>query len=135
MDRGAIVQELQREPAVVFAILFGSRVQTSARAGSDWDIGVYLDDALDAGERARIRARLIAALEPAIRADVVVLNEAPALLSRRVLDGERLFVRDERAWVRFFVRTLGAAGDEAHWRELHARERARRLEEGRFGRP
>jgi hypothetical protein len=41
----------------------------------------------------------------------------------------------ERAWVRFAVQTLAAAGDEAHWSELHARERERRLAEGRFGRP
>jgi hypothetical protein len=27
------------------------------------------------------------------------------------------------------------SGDEAYWREFHARERERRLAEGRFGRP
>lgn len=134
MDRDRILAELLRVPAVVFATLFGSRMQGRARGDSDWDVAIYLEDALDAGERARIRSRLIAALEPALRADVVVLNDAPTLLARRALEGERLFVRDERVWVRFFVRTLSAAGDEAHWHDLHARERARRLEEGRFGR-
>ena len=135
MNRDRILAELARVPAVSFATLFGSRAEARARDDSDWDVAIHLDDTLDAGERSRIRSRLIAALEPALRADVVILNDAPALLARRALEGERLIVRDERAWVRFFVRTLSAAGDEAHWHELHARERARRLEEGRFGRP
>jgi predicted nucleotidyltransferase len=135
MERERIAEVTAEAPGVLFATLFGSRAEDRARADSDWDVGVYLDDALDARERERIRLRLVAALEPATAVDVVILNEAPALLARRALDGERLFVRDRCAFVRFFVRTLGAAGDEAYWRDLHARERARRLAEGRFGRP
>jgi predicted nucleotidyltransferase len=135
MERERIETELARTPGVAFATLFGSRVAGGVRSDSDWDVAVYLDDALAPDERARIRARLIASLEPQVRVDVVILNEAPALLARRALEGERLLLRDRRAWVRFVVRTLAAAGDEAYWRDLHARERERRLEEGRFGRP
>jgi predicted nucleotidyltransferase len=135
MDRERIAEEIARTPRILFAVLFGSRAMDRARAGSDWDVGIYLDEALDAEARARIRDRLIAALEPSTHVDVVLLNDAPALLARRALDGEKLLVRDRRAWVRFAVRTLAAAGDEAFWRDLHARERQRRLEEGRFGRP
>jgi predicted nucleotidyltransferase len=133
--RERIAEATASLPGAVFATLFGSRADDRARSDSDWDVGVYLDDALDARERSRIRLRLVAALEPAIQVDVVILNDAPALLARRALDGERLFIRDQRTFVRFFVRTLAAAGDEAFWRDLHARERARRLAEGRFGRP
>jgi predicted nucleotidyltransferase len=135
MDRERIAAAVAAEPAVSFATLFGSRAADCARADSDWDVGVHLDESVDARGRERARLRLVAALEPAIRVDVVILNDAPALLARRALEGEHLFVRDRRAFVRFFVRTLAAAGDEAFWRDLHARERARRLEEGRFGRP
>ena len=119
----------------MFATLFGSRGSGAARSDSDWDIGIYFDDAIDSEARMRTRARLAAALEPAIQVDLVILNDAPAALARRALDGEILVLHDRRAWVRFFVRTLAAAGDEAYWSELHARERARRLEGGRFGRP
>lgn len=135
MERDRIAGELARAPEVVFATLFGSRAGGGGRADSDWDLAVYLDDALDAAARARVRARVVAALEPAARVDVVVLNDAPALLARQALGGEKLVVRDRRAFVRFAVRTLAAAGDEAFWRDLHARERKRRLAEGRFGRP
>ena len=47
----------------------------------------------------------------------------------------KLFVRDPTVHVRFVVRTLAAAGDEAIWRRLHAEERQRRIREGAFGRP
>ena len=135
MAREQIDAAVAETPGVLFATLFGSRATDRARGDSDWDVAIYLDDALDGRERDRIRARLIAALEPGIRVDVVILNDAPALLARRALDGEQLLVRDRRAWVRFFVRTLAAAGDEAFWRDLHARARERRLSEGRYGRP
>ena len=67
--------------------------------------------------------------------DVVLLNDAPPLLAQRVLQGERIFIRDRFAYVRFFVRTAALAGDEQYWRQLHAQTRKQRLEEGRFGRP
>jgi predicted nucleotidyltransferase len=135
MERDRIEAELAGTPEVAFATLFGSRAAGEGRPDSDWDVAVYLDDALTAADRARVRVRLVAALEPAARVDVVVLNEAPALLARRALDGQKLLVRDRRAFVRFAVRTLAEAGDEAFWRDLHARERRRRLAEDRFGRP
>jgi predicted nucleotidyltransferase len=120
---------------VRFALLFGSRASGRARADSDWDVAIHLDPALERDERARVRARLIAALEPRDRVDVVLLEEAPALLGHRALQGRILLMRDRELYSRFFVRTLALAGDEAHWNELHARARRRRLEEGRFGRP
>lgn len=134
MERERITSELLHIPGVAFAVLFGSRSKQVARADSDWDIAIWFDDSVPAADRARARLALIAALEPAIPVDVVILNEAATLLARRALDGEPLVMRDRRAWVRFAVRTLAAAGDELYWNELHARERIKRLEEGRFGR-
>lgn len=135
MDRARIEQEIARTPGILFASLFGSRAGGRPRPASDWDVAIFLDESLDAGARARVRSRLVAALEPSISVDVVLLNDAPPLLARRALAGELIQVNDRRAFVRFFVKTLAAAGDEAFWHDLHARERARRLEEGRFGRP
>jgi hypothetical protein len=133
--RTQIARVMQRLPGVLFATLFGSRARDRARADSDWDVAIYLDERLAARERDAVRAELIASLEPAIPVDVVILNDAPPLLARRALEGDPIAVADRRAWVRFFVRTLAAAGDEEHWRRLHAAARERRLAEGRFGRP
>jgi predicted nucleotidyltransferase len=131
----AIVAALTAEPSVRFALLFGSRATTSARADSDWDVGVFLDPDLDAAARWRVRTSLIAGLAPAVQTDVVVLNDAPPLLAHRALQGRRLLERDPVAYSRFFVKTLAEAGDQRYWNELHARERARRLAGGTFGRP
>ena len=133
--RARIALLLAETSEVRFALLFGSRAGGAPRPDSDWDLAVYLSGTLDSAERASVRDRLIASLEPELRLDLVVLNDAPPLLAHQALKGERILMRDEPAFVRFVVRTLAASGDEAHWRELHARERHHRLARGRFGRP
>jgi predicted nucleotidyltransferase len=133
--RTRLKDRLAEAPELRFALLFGSRVTGGARPDSDWDLAVYLADELTPEERAATRDRLVVAIEPRDRVDLVILNDAPPLLAHRALCGEKLFSRDEVAFVRFAVRILAAAGDEAYWRELHARERRMRLEQGRFGRP
>jgi len=125
---------IEADPAVLFATLFGSRASGSPRDDSDWDLAVFFDPSLDAQSRASRHARLIADLEPEFRVDLIVLNDAPPLVAHRALLGERLFVRDRSAYVRFFVHTLALAFDESHWNEIHANARRHRLAEGTFGR-
>jgi len=134
-EDGHIEDLLAATPEVVFAFLFGSRAAGRERSDSDWDIAVFLEPGLDDGQRFDIQRRLVAAIEPSDRADVVVLNDAPALLAHRALRGRLLVMRDRISYTRFFVKAMAQAGDEVYWNELHARERRRRLEEGRFGRP
>jgi hypothetical protein len=123
---------LDAEPAIAFARLFGSRSRGNPRADSDWDIAVYLDESLGAERRFAIRRQLSAALSgPAgPEVDVIILNDAPPLLAHRALQGSELFTRDRRAYVRFFVRTMGELDDERHFRAVHSRERGRRLRGG-----
>jgi len=130
-----ITRALLAEPAVCFALLFGSRVEGSPRSASDWDIAVYVDPTLDARGRLKVRLRLSAALSPAIDVDVAVLNDAPPLLAHRALRGRVLLKRDAREYVRYFVRTLAAAEDARHYQDLHRTARAQRLEGDAYGRP
>ena len=58
LARERIAEVATSQPTVLFATLYGSRADDRARSDSDWDVGVYLDDALDARERSRIRLRL-----------------------------------------------------------------------------
>ena len=120
---------------VVFALLFGSRTKRTSRADSDWDVAVYLADHLTSKQQFHIRLTLLAELEDLGSIDLVVLNDAPPLLAQRALQGERLLIKEPSIFVRFFVRTAATAGDEGFWHGLHAAARARRLEEGQFGRP
>ena len=86
---------------VLEAYLFGSHARGKARADSDVDVAVYIDEtAADEGHwgyRAELTTHLMAALGTD-DVDVVVLNQAPILLYHRVLrDGVRLLSRDLRA--------------------------------------
>jgi predicted nucleotidyltransferase len=131
--RERIVEVLSARPEVIFAVLFGSRSRGRARPDSDWDVGVYLDERTSADDRFRIRRELVAALEPAVPIDLVVLNEAPPLLGHRALSGEPLVMRDRARYVRYFVRTVGASLDQAPMRALHAEARRKRMAERRHG--
>lgn len=138
MDTESRIREkLLGAEGVRFALLFGSRAPGGRpRPDSDWDVAVYLDERLSPADRFAEQVRLSALLSDLGRVDLIVLNDAPPLLAHRVLlHGRRLLVRDQVAFVRFFVRTLAASGDEAHWRQVHEQARRRRLEEGRYGRP
>ncbi len=131
-----IASRLRNRSEVLFALLFGSRASGSTvREDSDWDVGVYLDPALTSQERFRIRLDLIAKLAGVATVDLVVLNDAPALLGHRALQGRLLFARDRVAYVRYFVKTFGMSEDERHYRDVVRAGRERRLREGTFGRP
>ena len=130
-----IVRCLESVDAIVFGFLFGSRAGGRPRPNSDWDVAVYLREDLTLEERFEIRLRLMADLDVLGRVDLVVLNDSPPLLAHRVLQGQRLLVRDASALVRFSVRTAALAEDARHWSEIHLKARLNRLREGRFGRP
>jgi predicted nucleotidyltransferase len=122
-------------PEVLFALVFGSRAEGTARPDSDVDVAVFLTPETEPRERWDARLEIAAALEALGRVDLVVLNDAPPLLAHRALRGVTVLMRDRRAYVRFFVRTLAMAEDERHGREIHRKARMERLKEGRFGRP
>jgi predicted nucleotidyltransferase len=130
-----LADRLSRIEHVRFGLLFGSRAAGRADSGSDWDVAVYLSPELTPRQRLDARLQLIADLEEVGPVDVVILNDAPPLVAQRALQGRRLLTRDASAYVRYFVKTLAAAGDEVPWRHLHRHARQSRLQEGSFGRP
>ena len=86
--------------AVVSAWLFGSHGEKRAHRESDVDVGVLLDRRLapTAAQRFDLRLRLTSDLIHALgmnEVDLVVLNDAPPLLARRILrTGIELFCSD-----------------------------------------
>lgn len=110
LDRNALLARLadalEPRAEVLEAYLFGSRGRGDARAGSDIDVAVYINQ--DLAEKALVgrghwgyQAALISDLMLVLETndiDVVVLNDAPPLLYHRVLrDGVRILSRDLRA--------------------------------------
>ena len=86
--------------AVVAAWLFGSHGEKRAHRESDVDVGVMLDRRLlpTAAQRFDLRLRLTSDLIHALgrnEVDLIVLNDAPPLLARRILrTGIELFCSD-----------------------------------------
>ena len=132
-------EELERRLGDVeeleFAHLFGSQANGTAREDSDWDVAVYFSDSLTSDERFKRRLSLISELETLGNIDLVILNEAPALLGHRALMGLPLVVKNRAVFVRYFVKTLAESEDERYFRQVHIDARQKRLEESRFGRP
>lgn len=102
-------------PEVQGAFLFGSHATGRARADSDIDVAVLLEDALapsDAHQRLRRVIGALAAEIAADRLDVVIPNGAPPALAFQVLKHGRLaYERDPTAVHRFRVRTYSLHAD------------------------
>lgn len=96
----ALRQALEAEPAVGYALLFGSRARGTEHPGSDADVAVGLT--AGAARDVQTLGRLAARLESAAgrRVDLVLLDEAPAPLAYRIFrDGGVLVERDRAALV------------------------------------
>jgi predicted nucleotidyltransferase len=125
----AVANAAKSLPEIQAAFLFGSQASGRARADSDVDVAVLIDDA---AARAAARTRLRRVIEAfaahvaADRLDVVILNDAPPALAFQVLkSGELAFERDRVALHRFRVRTYARHSDfeptERFFREVTRR--------------
>lgn len=134
-DPGTLVERLggvlREQEDVRLAFLFGSRARGRARPDSDVDVGVLLDDGLARTDRGATIRRIAARLGRVVSStlvDLVVLNDAPALLRHRVLrDGVVLFQRSPEERVRFAVTTIREHQDQQIRRERATGERIQRL--------
>jgi predicted nucleotidyltransferase len=98
--REALRRVLEREPAVLYALLFGSAARGTLRADSDVDVALELS--ADASRTSYAFGRLVSRLESAAArpVDLVLLDEAPAPLAYRIFrDGDVLLERDHAALV------------------------------------
>jgi hypothetical protein len=109
--QSAVAEALaERVSGVVSAYLFGSVAEGRAHRESDVDIGLLLsrDVYPQPSDRFEARLRLIGLLRAVVgrEVDLVILNDAPPLLARRIMtDAQRVAVFDQEA-DRAFRRTM-----------------------------
>ncbi|MGH2706187.1 MAG: type VII toxin-antitoxin system MntA family adenylyltransferase antitoxin [Actinomycetota bacterium] len=131
-----LADRLRTERDVLVAYLFGSAARGRSGSLSDVDVAVLFAEGASFGTR---HLELIDAVTEVVgseRADVVVLNEAPAALAYRVLKhGRAIVVRDERARLDHWCRTVETYLDMEPIRRRIEEGLRHRLQEGRFGRP
>jgi predicted nucleotidyltransferase len=119
---------------VRLAFLFGSRALGHARDDSDFDVAVLVDEDLagpDRGETIRALAARLGREVSSTLLDLVILNDAPALLRHRVLrDGVVIFERSPEERVRFSIQTLRDYQDGYIRREAFRKRRIQKLQSG-----
>ena len=130
--------ELERQPDVLEAYLFGSTARGEAGALSDIDVGVQFDAEVTGTSPAVRAAELAADLGSALgtnAVEVVALNGAPPLLHHRILrDGVRLVARDVEAATRRAGEALSRYCDYQPQLEKIEAAHRRRIAAGEFGR-
>ena len=117
----AISAYFKNDPRIVAAYLFGSRAKNKARPDSDWDLAVLLKPEVSEAEYLSLRLSCMAGLEKDIKEDIdiVILNEAGAVLRHQVLStGKLIWGADPKALVRFKARTWI---DYMDWQPYQAR--------------
>ncbi len=138
-ERAALAQRFAAEDDVVAAYLFGSQARGQAGPLSDVDLGAWLDPALDRDRRWKRQLDLIGLGTGTLRTNevqVIVLNDAPPLLTHRVLrDGIVLADSDPPQRVRLETDAIIRYLDTMPLREEMSRGLRQRMAEGNYGRP
>ncbi len=112
----AVLNVLAGTNGIVSAYLFGSVAEGRAHRESDVDLGVLLARSAFPTSADRFEARLYLAgrLRALLRrdADVVILNDCPPQLARRILtEGRQIVLHDHEASRAFLRTTLSRAAD------------------------
>ncbi len=93
---------------VIFAYLFGSQARGDVGRLSDLDIAVCFAETVGPDERFELRLEVLGELTDLFKTDdvdLIVFNDAPPLLTHRVLkEGLLLFSADDRIRVEFETR-------------------------------
>ncbi len=85
---------LERDPRVLFAVLFGSSVDGTVRDDSDVDVGVLFSAPLSSVEFFEFYQSLVTQLPEIAELDLIDLHRASSVLAFESLCGRRLVVRD-----------------------------------------
>ncbi len=132
----ALVQVLQAQDFIDFAVLFGSAATGRMTPMSDIDIGIYVTRDLDLPEL----GHLITDLERVTQGrdvDVLVVNPLPrtrpALAFESVVKGQLLFARNMERYLEFKTRCMLAYMDTEHLRRSVDEAFRRRVAQGQIG--
>ncbi len=112
-----IKKELELEPEILFAHVFGSFIEPDIKHPRDIDIGVFIKEfdllkAVDLEVRlSETLTRAIKKIAPQIGVDLVVINKGDTLFLRNVISGRLLFTRNEDLWADF-VTDVSVKADE-----------------------
>lgn len=138
VDVAGLAKFFAQQPDVVVAYLFGSVAKGTARAQSDVDVAVLLDERLEPSRMAKRYLEILGRIPSTLATheiDVRSLNEAtPVFLAQVVGLGKLIYARSKKEQIEFEVRAMTAYLDTKPLREFFKRALFREIEEGNFGR-
>jgi predicted nucleotidyltransferase len=105
----ALAAVLGDEPQVVAAYLFGSRIDGTAHAASDVDVGVLFDSKVPLEELIRMESRLEDSIGQKV--DLLDARRVGPFVALEIIRGDRFFCGDELAADQFDLYVLRRAGD------------------------
>ena len=110
---------LSKRKDIEFAYLFGSRAKGRFNRVSDVDLAVFVNEKLDSQKRFSLRLELISLVGHELRRDnidLVILNEAPLLLSFNVIkDGIIIFCLNESRRIHFEAKVMSRFYDQQYY--------------------
>jgi len=109
---------------VELAYLFGSAARGELTTLSDIDVAVYLDESLSSEEKFKLQLDLIGELASALKTDkvdLVVMNDAPLLLSYNIIKYGKLVKSDGRTKVRVESSILSRYLDMKYFFDRHTK--------------
>lgn len=135
----SLAERISKDKDVVACYLFGSYAEGKQTPVSDVDLAVLLDVAFPAERYFEKKLDLLSIVTLSLKTDevdLIILNQAPPLLSYRILSrGKLLFERGEKKGqkVNFQVRTFDHYFDFKPVEMVIYNGLVRRIKEGRFG--
>ena len=123
--RQELARQLLDESDIEFAVLVGSRADSTAQPDSDWDIALQWNAQLDwltvLGKTETLRRKMAQALGVALeKIDLIELRRANLAMRASVAeDGLPLMGEDTLAWAHFLTRTWRELED-FYWEKSHA---------------
>ena len=130
-----LVAYLKNQKDVLAAYLFGSHVTGKARPDSDIDVSLLLGQP-DRMERFERRLQMMHEISRicGMEADVIILNDAPSILTHQILKtGRLIYEMDRRARVAFEVKSGKEYADLKPFREFFRRGILKEIKEKQLG--
>lgn len=130
-----LTEYFSSKDSIIVAYLFGSTVRGDAGRLSDVDIAVLLEEKISKKDRFDLELKLmgeIAILIKKNKIDLIVLNEAPLLLSYNIIKSGIILKSDETERVKFETKILSMYMDERYYIKRHTEETLKRIAEVGF---
>ena len=130
-----LIEYFSSKDSIILAYLFGSTVRGDTGKLSDVDIGVMLDEKLSKKDRFDMELKLISEIGTLIKKnkiDLIVLNEAPLLLSHNIIKNGIVLKSNEIERVKFETKIFSMYMDEKYYINRHTQETLKRIAEVGF---